>query len=100
MSSSAMAVPFFGVDVDLFQVGVDIRVNGIPVYFGDKKGQLNVEVPTPENIVDGINSLSVSVSKPYDGKVQVEDFDPNAYVRLSMFEQELPAGEKKFIFHW
>jgi len=38
MSNTVNAAPFFGVDIDLHNVAVDVRVNDIPVYFNNKKG--------------------------------------------------------------
>ncbi|KGJ94788.1 hypothetical protein [Colwellia psychrerythraea] len=80
---------FYGVDIDLNGVGVDVRVNDIPVYFDDEKGQLTVEVPAPDSIVDGENILSIKTFLPYDGDSIVENYSEGAYVTATLFQQDL-----------
>jgi len=87
MSNIADAAPYFGVDIDLHNVAVDVRVNDIPVYFESKRGQLTVEVPAPDSIVDGVNILSVSTGFPHDGADVAPAYDVGAYVSATLFRQ-------------
>jgi len=89
MSNLLNAAPYFGVDIDLHNVAVDIRVNDVPVYFDELRGQTTVEVPAPDSIFDGNNSLSVSTSftKDFEGVVR-SDFEPGAYVSAVLFRQD------------
>jgi len=89
MSSIANSTAYFGVDIDLHNVAVDIRVNDIPAYFDEKKGQLSVEIASPESIVDGLNSLSLSVFLPYDSNERSLKFEEGAYATVTLFQQDL-----------
>ncbi|TQV85882.1 hypothetical protein [Aliikangiella coralliicola] len=97
MSSTVNAAPFYGVDVDLHNVGVDVRVNDIPVYFDYTKGQLTVEVPTPESIIDGLNNLSLNIFLPYDEQSgdQTSEYENGAYATITLFEQDLSKNNSK-----
>ena len=87
MSNIASSTPYFGVDIDLHNVAVDIRVNDIPVYFDEKKGQLTVEVPAPDSIIDGKNTLSLSTGFPYDGANMASSYEEGAYASAILFRQ-------------
>ncbi len=89
MSNLAMSTPFFGVDIDLHNLGSEVRVNDIPVYFDEEKGQLKVEMPAPDSIIDGLNSLNLSIFLPYDGDERVLSYDENAYITATLFQQDL-----------
>lgn len=78
---------YYGVDIDLNNVGVDIRVNDIPVFFDDNKGQLVLEVPVPDSIIDGENVISVKASLPFDGNDYVKKYAFGAYVSATLFKQ-------------
>lgn len=95
MSNLLNAAPYFGVDIDLHNVAVDVRVNDIPVYFDELRGQTTVEVPAPDAIVDGENSLSVTTyfTKDFEGVVR-SDFEPGAYLSAVLFKQE-GKGDKQ-----
>ena len=84
---------YYGVDIDLHNVGVDIRVNGVPVYFDDEKGQLTVEVPAPDSIIDGKNTLSVKAFLPYDDSEEVESYVDGAYIKATLFQQDLSNSD-------
>lgn len=79
---------FFGVDVELHNVGVDIRVNDVPVYFDYSKGQLTVEVPSPDAVVNGENTLSVDAFLPY----KTSDYEEGAFVTATLFEQDASSS--------
>ncbi len=89
MANTANSAPFYGVDVDLHNVGIEVKVNDIPAYFDEEKGQLTVEIPVPESIIDGINSLSLSIFLPYDGDERTTKYEKNAYATVTLFSQDL-----------
>jgi len=93
MASSTNTAPYYGVDIDLHNVGVDIRVNDIPVYFDDSKGQLTVEIPTPDSIVDGKNTLSINAFLP----TKTTKYEEGAYVSVTLFQQDLAQENSKKI---
>ncbi len=97
MSNIVSGTPFFGVDIDLHNVGVDIRVNDIPTYFDQEKGQLKVEIASPESIINGFNSLQLSISLPYDGDERVEDYQSGAYATATLFQQDLSVDDSEKI---
>ena len=88
MSSLANSVPYFGVDIDLHNVAVDVRVNDIPVYFDEKRGQLTVEVPAPGSIVDGENTLSLVTGFPYEKSNIAQSYEEGAYASVTLFRQD------------
>ncbi len=92
MSNMVSGTPFFGVDIDLNNVGVDIRINDIPTYFDEEKGQLKVEIASPESIINGINSLQLSISLPYDGDERVNNYHNGAYATATLFQQDLSVN--------
>ncbi len=89
MSSSANTTPYFGVDVDLVDIGVDIRVNDIPVHYNYDKGQLTVEKPAPDSIIDGNNSLDIAIFIPYDGLEEMPAYGDSVYASATLFRQDL-----------
>ena len=87
MVNTANSSPYFGVDIDLHNVGVDIRVNDIPTYFDYTKGQLTVEIPVPESIIDGLNKLSLSAFLP----INTKEYEDGAYATATLFQQDLSS---------
>lgn len=93
MEKATMITPYYGVDIDLHNVGVDIRVNDIPVYFDDSKGQLTVEIPTPDAIIDGSNTISINAFLP----IKTTEYEVGAYVTITLFQQDLAQGKSEKI---
>ncbi len=89
MSSSASTTPYFGVDVDFVDIGVDIRVNDIPVHYNYTMGQLTVEKPAPDSIIDGNNSLDIAIFIPYDGLEEMPAYGEGVYASATLFRQDL-----------
>ncbi|MCP4233858.1 MAG: hypothetical protein GY770_09820 [Aestuariibacter sp.] len=89
MSTSANTIPYFGVDIDLVDTGVDVRINDISIHFNDEAGQLTVEKPAPDSIIDGVNSLSVAISLPYDGEEKMTAYREGVYASATLFRQDL-----------
>jgi len=96
MTSGAQANSFFGVDLDLVNVGIEVRVNDIAIYEDRKAGQLTVELPCPDAILNGTNSLSVFAKPPKKGKEFLEDYEAGAYVSAKLFRQDNEA-EKQYL---
>jgi len=88
---------YYGVDIDLHNVGVDIRVNDLPVYFDDEQGQLTTEIPAPDSIINGENQLSIDVFLPYDNATQSQttSYPEGAYLMATLFEQDLTSSDSK-----
>jgi len=82
---------YFGVDIDLNNMAVDIRVNDIPVYFDYTKGQLTVEMPAPTVIIDGENELSILGVLPID----TTNYEEGAYVIATLFREDLHLPNAK-----
>lgn len=89
MSNTVNSTPYFGVDVDLNNMGIEVKVNDIPAYFDEEKGQLTVEIPVPESIVNGTNSLSLATFLPYDGDERTTKYEEGAYATVTLFQQNL-----------
>lgn len=97
MSDNVIASPYFGVDIDINNVAVDIRVNDIPAYFSEKKGQLMLEVPVPDSIIDGLNRLSISTGFPKEGVDVDSMYEKGAYASATLFRQEGEGKKQKLI---
>jgi len=95
MPNIVNAAPFFGVDIDLHNVAVDVRVNDIPVYFDEKMGQLTVEVPAPDKIIDGSNTLSISTAFPKDSANVSSPYQEGAYASATLFRQDSEGTKQK-----
>jgi hypothetical protein len=93
MANAADKQLYYGVDIDLHNVGVDIRVNDIPVYFDDSKGQLIVEIPVPDSIIDGENTLSINTFLP----IKTSVYEEGAYATVTLFQQDLAIKNSKKI---
>jgi len=99
MANAANSAPFYGVDVDLHNVGVDIRINDIPVYFDYSKGQLTVELPSPDAIINDENNLSLSIFLPFDEQSgdQTLTYEKGAYATATLFQQDLKMKDSEKI---
>ena len=93
MENATNLTPYYGIDIDLHNVGVDIRVNDIPVYFDDSKGQLTVEIPTPDSIIDGQNTISINAFLP----IKTTEYEEGAYVTITLFQQDLAQDSNEKI---
>ena len=96
MTNYTQADSFFGVDLDLVNVGVEIRVNDIPIYDDSEAGQLTVELPSPESIINGVNVLTVFASRPERDEEVVESYELGAYVSAKLFRQD-NNGDKQVL---
>ncbi len=102
MSDTKYKKPYYGIKLDLAQVGVDIRLNDIPIYFDDQKGQLTVDLPAPASIIDGENELKIIAFTPYLDEANKEKMDvflPGAVVTVELYVQEIdgPANKKEIL---
>lgn len=100
MSDKNYKQPFYGVDLEVLDVGVEVRVNDIPIYRDEQKGQLSVELPAPDSIIDGTNTLSIQAILPYldqQGSERSEVFESTANIRATLFVQELAGTEKEVL---
>jgi len=98
MTNGALEKAYYGVHIDLAAVGVDIRVNDMPLYSDYKSGQLTVEFPCPELIKSGINELTVSGHVPVERDGTKDDaFCPGAYVTARLFYQKNDDAEKDYL---
>ena len=98
MSDKNYKQPFYGVDLEVLDVGVEVRVNDIPIYRDEQRGQLKVELPAPDAIINGTNTLSIQAILPYldqRGAERSEVFEPTANIRATLFVQELNGTEKE-----
>ena len=90
--------PYFGIHLDLAQVGVDVRLNDIPVYYDDQKGQLSVDLPAPEAIINGTNELKIIAFTPFldqSNKQKMDKFLPGSEVTATLYVQEIDDDNSK-----
>lgn len=90
--------PYYGIKLDLAQVGVDIRLNDIPIYYDDQKGQLTVDLPASSSIIDGKNELKIIAFPPFldnKNKERMDEFLPGSVVTIELYVQELDDSDNK-----
>ena len=100
MANPKYIKPYYGIKLDLAQIGVDIRLNDIPVYYDNDKGQLTVDLPASGSVIDGNNELSISVFTPFIDESHTERMDkllPGSLVTAELYVQELddPTNKKE-----
>jgi len=89
MAESKYKKPYYGIKLDLTQVGVDIRLNDIPIYYDDEKGQLSVDLPATTSVINGKNELKIIAFPPYiDDENKMDKFLPGAEVSVTLYVQE------------
>jgi len=82
---------YYGIDIDLNGIGVDIRLNDIPVYYDKKSGQLTVEMSVSSSIIDDLNLLTIHGFLPKG----VDTFNKGSYVNVVLFWQDLAVDQVK-----
>jgi len=88
--------PYYGIKLDIAQVGVDIRLNDIPIYFDDDKGQLTIDLPAPSSVINGENELKIIAFTPYiDDENKMEKFLPGSEVNATLYVQEYDDPDNK-----
>ncbi|RDH83849.1 MAG: hypothetical protein DIZ80_06860 [endosymbiont of Galathealinum brachiosum] len=100
MTKTKYKKPYYGIKLDLAQVGVDIRLNDIPVYYDDEKGQLTVDLPAPSSVINGKNTLKIIAFPPYiDDENKMDKFLPDSVVTATLYVQEIddPDNNKEII---
>ena len=100
MAETKYKKPYYGIKLDLAQVGVDIRLNDIPIYFDEEKGQLSIDLPAPNSIINGKNELKIIAFTPYiDDENKMEHFLPGSEVKASLYVQEYddPKNKKEIL---
>jgi len=102
MSDTKYKKPYYGIKLDLAQVGVDIRLNDIPIYYDDQKGQLTVDLPAPTSIINGENELKLTAFTPYlnsKNKEKMNVFLPGAVASIQLYVQETddPSNKKEIL---
>ena len=96
MAETTYKKPYYGIKLDLAQVGVDIRLNDIPIYYDDEKGQLNIDLPAPSSVINGNNELKIIAFLPYiDDENKMKSFLPGSEVTASLYVQEYNDPENK-----
>jgi len=60
-----------------------------------KKGELTVEVPAPDKIIDGSNTLSISTGFPKDGGKVSSPYQEGAYASATLFRQDGDDSKQK-----
>ena len=94
MLNEAIALQYFGISLEVADMSVEVRVNDIPVFYESNAGKTSVEIATPENIVDGENTLSVYIFPPYlpDEDERMDVFPAHANVKATLYHQDSPSA--------
>lgn len=92
--------PWFTIEFTAKQLGLDIRVNDIPVFNIDNTGFMTIEVPVNQFIINGDNEISVITHPLFDdddeqmsGYIQGASIDVSLYLR----EEDEPSGVRRLI---
>lgn len=90
--------PYFGIHLELTNVGIDLRLNDIPVYFDNKSGQLSVDLPASESIIDGRNALTITAFPPIDkNKIPFDAYPEGADITARLYVQEIDDDSNREI---
>jgi len=92
--------PYFSIEFTAKRLGVDIRLNDIPVFNIDNTGFMTLEVPVNEYIISGDNEMKVITfplfddeDEQHDNYIQGASIDVALYVR----GDDEPTNKRKLI---
>ncbi len=86
--------PLFSLEFSVYGAGADIRLNDIPVYYHDVRGQVSSQKPVPESIIDGENVL---VIKSFPLEENDNQYQKGAYIEaiISVREKNAPLNDNE-----
>ena len=92
---------WFTIEFEAQQMGLDIRVNDIPIFNIDNTGFMTLEVPINQYIINGDNHIQVTAHPLFDDddEQQMNNFVADTIVEVGLYirEDEEPAEKRKLI---
>ncbi len=91
---------WFTIEFEAQQMGLDIRVNDIPVFNIDNTGLMTLEVPINQFIINGDNEIKVIAHPLFDeDDEQMDDFVAGTKVEVGLYIRDdgEPAEKRKLI---
>ncbi len=92
--------PFFSIEFTAKQLGVDIRLNNIPVFNNDNTGFMTLDVPVNQYIINGNNEVEVITFSLFDDEDEQQDHYTNrSSIEVSLYirEDDEPTEKRKLI---
>jgi hypothetical protein len=87
---------WFTIEFEAQQMGLDIRVNDIPVFNIDDTGFMTLELPVNEYLINGDNEVSVTAHPLFDGDdEQMGSFVENTKVEVGLYIREEDENSEK-----
>ncbi len=91
---------WFTIEFEAQQMGLDIRVNDIPIFNIDDTGFMTLELPVNEYLINGDNEISVTAHPLFDDDdEQLDEFVEGTKVEVGLYVREdgEPAEKRKLI---
>ena len=89
MSASKYSKPYYSIEIEARNLGVQIRVNDIPVFEVDDSGFLNTEVPINAFIKSDKNAISIITYPAFDDEdEQDEEYTEGSLVNVDLYVRE------------
>jgi len=80
--------PYYTVQISYAGTGAEFRLNDIPFYLENFSGQVDVEIPVSDKMVQGVNELSIVVFTYIEGDDPVENWHEDARVEATLYVRE------------
>ncbi|MFK5950578.1 MAG: hypothetical protein QM500_17635 [Methylococcales bacterium] len=100
--TSEFKKPYYTVQISYAGTGAEFRLNDIPFYLENRNGQVDVEIPVGDKVINGINELSI-ISFPFGDnegyKKNWENKDSRAEATLYVREKDASKESRKLITH-
>ncbi|MBL1276788.1 MAG: hypothetical protein COB30_011935 [Ectothiorhodospiraceae bacterium] len=94
--------PYYTVQISYAGTGAEFRLNDIPFYLENFSGQVDVEIPVGDKMIDGVNVLSI-IAFPYaEDDNSMEDWthtDARVEAILYVREKGFPKDARQLLTH-
>jgi len=100
-NTSEYKQPYYTVQISYAGSGGEYRINDIPFYLENHPGQVDVEIPVSDKIINGVNELSIIVFPYGDEKGYRDGWHQDARVEATLYvrEKNEPKDTRKILTH-
>jgi len=85
--------PYYTVQISYAGSGGEYRLNNIPFYLENFSGQVDVEIPVGDKMINGVNELSIIVFPYIEGNDPIDDWHADARVEATLYVREKDAAK-------
>jgi len=83
--------PYYTVQISYAGSGGEYRLNDIPFYLENFSGQVDVEIPVGDKMINGVNELSIIAFTYIEGNDPIESWHEDARVEATLYVREKDA---------